>query len=119
MSKVFLYREKNSFDRDCCAYIEDQPVKFVCGHYFSSITLHGSCYCGSDWKEYEEIETILTKTEYEQLCNIDKKISLLGFGIKQEDDRYKTGMSLQEKISPIIERLTSPEAKNFYEKIIS
>lgn len=48
MKKVFLYRIKNSEDRDCCAYIENNPMRFECGHYFGRPVLHGSCYCNSD-----------------------------------------------------------------------
>lgn len=30
---IFLYKE-NSEDRDCCVYIESEPMRWECGHYF-------------------------------------------------------------------------------------
>lgn len=45
---VFLYRIKNSNDRDCCAYIDANDPDFVCNHYFSSVGICGSCYSGKD-----------------------------------------------------------------------
>ena len=62
---VFLYRIKNSNDRDCCAYIDANDPDFVCNHYFSSVGICGSCYSGKDWANYDDIETILTRTESE------------------------------------------------------
>ena len=35
---VFLYRIKNSDDRDCCAYINANGSEFVCNHYFRKIS---------------------------------------------------------------------------------
>ena len=67
MSYLFLFREKDSDDRDCCAYINSKNPRFECNHYFSSIDVCGSCYSGSEFPVYEEIETILTKDEYENL----------------------------------------------------
>ena len=64
---LFLYRIKDSDDRDCCAYIDAAGPKFECNHYFSSIDVCGSCYSGSEFPVYEEIETILTKDEYEEI----------------------------------------------------
>lgn len=51
---LFLYRIKDSDDRDCCAYIDAAGPKFECNHYFSSIRLCGSCYSGGKFPEYEE-----------------------------------------------------------------
>lgn len=62
---LFLYRIKDSDDRDCCAYVDAAGPKFECNHYFSSINICGSCYFGGEFPEYEEIETILTKDEYD------------------------------------------------------
>ena len=32
--RLFLYRIKDSDDRDCCAYIDADGSKFECNHYF-------------------------------------------------------------------------------------
>lgn len=66
---LFLYRIKDSDDRDCCAYVDAAGPKFECNHYFSSINICGSCYFGGEFPEYEEIETILTKDEYEEIIS--------------------------------------------------
>lgn len=66
-NKVFLYKVKDSDDRDCVAYIDDKPMRFECNHYFGSIVLYGACYCGHTFESYENINTILTRDEYEQL----------------------------------------------------
>lgn len=36
---LFLYRIKDSDDRDCCAYVDAAGPKFECNHYFSSINI--------------------------------------------------------------------------------
>ena len=99
MSKyIFLYRVTGEDDRDSCAYLENKPMRFECGHYFGRMILHGSCYCNSDWKDYSDIETILTEDEYDTLRKVDAEISKLGYGIKPEDERYQRGIALVEKV---------------------
>jgi len=119
MSMVFLYRVKNSDDRDCCAYIENTPLRFECGHYFGRVFLHGSCYCNSDWKNYDEIETVLTESEYNALRRFDSEIENLGYGIKKDSERYAAGMELCENIKPVYEKLNSEEGQAFYQKIVA
>lgn len=119
MSKyLFLYREKDSDDRDCCAYIEAKNPRWECEHYFGSITLHGACYSGHDFLGYDEIETVLTKAEYEELIAYDKAINDLGYGIKKGDERYNKGIELSKGIQHIFDKLNSNEAKEFQEHII-
>lgn len=70
MSKyIFLYKD-NSEDRDCCAYmsIEDLKKAHVCCD--GKFNIHGACYSRS-LKEvnFEDIKTILTKAEFNMLCN--------------------------------------------------
>ena len=48
---LFLYRIKDSDDRDCCAYVDAAGPKFECNHYFSSIDICGSCYSGGKFPE--------------------------------------------------------------------
>ena len=112
---IFLYREKNTDDRDCCAYIN--KVTFDCDHYFSAIRRHGACYSCSLEASYEEIETFLTKEEYDHLIKVNQDIEDLGYGIKKGDDRYNKGIELIKKVQPIYDRLLSAEAQAYFEKI--
>ena len=119
MSKyLFLYREKEADDRDCCAYIEAKNPRFECGHYFGGVGLHGACYCGHDFLDYDEIETVLTKTEYEELIAYNKAINDLGYGIKKGDERYNKGIELAKSVQHIFDKLKSSEAKEFQQTII-
>ena len=117
MSYLFLYRIKDSKDRDCCAYLENKPNRFECGHYFGRPILHGSCYCHSDWEEYDNIETVLTREEYETLMFFDKGIGELGFGIKHGDERYQKGVNLCADIQHVYDKLKSEEAEKFFLQI--
>lgn len=116
---VFLYRIKNSNDRDCCAYIDTNDPDFVCNHYFSSVNICGSCYIGKDWENYDDIETILTRTEYNQLLKYKKELHELGYGITKGDSRYQKGIKIINKIEPIIDKLKSDEAQEFFDRISS
>lgn len=119
MSKyIFLYRVTGEDDRDSCAYLENKPMRFECGHYFGRMILHGSCYCNSDWKDYSDIETILTEDEYDTLRKVDAEISKLGYGIKPEDERYQRGIALVEKVKSIFDKLNSEEAAKFFQCIV-
>jgi hypothetical protein len=113
---IFLYRIKDSDDRDVCAYIEPQP-RFECGHYFGSVILHGACYSGRDFESYDNIETILTREEYERLIKYSKAIESLGCGIKEGDERYQKGFELYNSVKDVFEKLESDEAIEFFEKI--
>lgn len=117
--KVFLFRKKNPHDndRDCCAYLSTDVGTFQCGHYFSGIDLEGACYSGGDFPAYEEIDTVLTKKEYQKLIALNKSIRDLKFGIKPGDERYKKGIKLQKQLDVIFERLLSAEAQDFFEDI--
>lgn len=102
---LFLYRIKDSDDRDCCAYVDAAGPKFECNHYFSSIRLCGSCYSGGKFPEYEEII----------LFNIF--IKALDYGITKGDSRYNAGIKLIDSIKHIYDKLKSDEAIAFFEKI--
>jgi hypothetical protein len=116
---VFLYRLKNSDDRDCCAYIDNQPQRFECGHYFGEPILHGNCYSGCPFDDYDDIDTILTSDEYQLLCDFGKSIAKLGFGITPGDERYQKGVVLCEAIQPVYDKLNGAENKAFYERIVA
>lgn len=115
---LFLYRLKNSEDRDACAYIDEMPSQFECGHYFSGVRLEGACYCGGEFASYEDVDTILTKTEYKKLLQFSEDINALGYGISKEDERYNKGLELIENIQDIYNKLQSEEAKRFEENIM-
>lgn len=115
---LFLYRLKNSEDRDACAYIDEIPSSFECGHYFSGVGIQGACYCDGEFASYEEIETILTKNEYEMLLKFNEDIKQLGYGIKEGDLRYIQGVDLIKDIQVVYDKLQSEEAEKFEEKIM-
>lgn len=116
MSKVFLYKD-NSEDRDCCAYIHSQPMRWECEHYFGSVNLEGACYSGHDFPAYEDIRTILTPPEYEALIDFSKEIDKLGYGITKGDERYQKGVELCKAIQPVYDKLTSEENEEFFKTI--
>lgn len=114
---LFLYRIKDSDDRDCCAYIDAAGPKFECNHYFGSITLCGSCYSGREFPAYDEIETILTKDEYEEILIFNIFIKSLGYGIAKGDSKYKAVIKLIDSIKHIYYKLKSDDAFAFFEEI--
>lgn len=114
---IFLYREKDSDDRDCCAYIEPQP-RFECGHYFGNVNPQGACYCGGNLMSYDKIETVLTESEYQTLLDYNEVIRNLGYGITEGDERYKRGMAAYKDVEYVFDKLQSPEAQAFQDKII-
>ena len=78
---VFLAKIKNSNDRDCVYYYELDSFTFECSHYFSGLRLSGACFSGfvQELKDivnndFDNLETILTKEDFNKLFDIDKKI---------------------------------------------
>lgn len=113
---VFLYKD-NTDDRDCCAYIETKAERWECNHYFGGVTLHGACYCNSNFANYEDIKTVLTEDEYNQLIKFNEEINGLGYGIVKGDERYKKGIELCKAIQPVYDKLLSKENEEFFEQI--
>lgn len=97
---LFLYKIKDTDDRDCVVYIDDEPAKFGCGHYFSRINLCGACWSGANFAPYDEIETILTESEYNLLIEFDKR-----------------GIWLCKDIQPIFDKLKSTENQELFEQV--
>lgn len=79
MSKyVFLYKENDSNDRDCVAYVELKSLKEKRLCIDGKINVHGACYSSSlggryNNPNYEDITTILTEKEFNALCNPDER----------------------------------------------
>ena len=118
MSKyIFLYKE-NTEDRDCCAYIEAKPMRWECNHYFGSVILHGACYSGHNFAHYEDIKTILTEDEYNQLVKFNEEINALGFGIVKGDERHNKGVELCNAIQPVYDKLLSTENEELFNEVI-
>lgn len=116
MNKVFLYKD-NSEDRDCCAYIEANPMRWECDHYFGGVTLHGACYCSHSFAEYEDIQTVLTEDEYSKLIEFALNIKGLGYGITKGGERYNKGIELCKAIQPVYDKLVSEENEEFFQQI--
>lgn len=114
---IFLYKE-NTEDRDCCAYIEAKPMRWECDHYFGSIILHGACYSDHNFAPYENIKTILTEDEYNQLVKFNEEINALGFGIVKGDERYNKGVELCNSIQSIYDKLLSTENEKLFNEIV-
>lgn len=118
MSKyIFLYKE-NTEDRDCCAYIKTNPMRWECNHYFGGINLSGACYSGHNFAHYEDIKTILTEDEYNQLVKFNEEINALGFGIVKDDERYNKGVELCNAIQPVYDKLLSAENEELFNEVI-
>jgi len=115
---MFLFRIKDTDDRDRCAYIEDNQPRFECNHYFGSVILHGTCYSTHTFPAYEDIETVLTENEYNALIEYNKILNDLGCGIEKGDDRYQKGIQAYEKVAHVFEKLRSDEADEFFDNII-
>lgn len=115
---LFLYRLKNDSSRDACAYINESPSTFECGHYFSGVGIQGACYCGGEFASYEDIETILTKQEYQKLLKFNEDIKELGYGISKGDERYNKGIELIKDIQVIYDKLASIKAEQFEKTIM-
>ena len=114
---VFLYKKINNDDRDCCAYIENKPLRFECNHYFSSVTLHGSCYSNSKFASYDDIKTILTRDEYEALIKFNEEIGNLEYGITVGDKKYQKGTQLCKDIQYVYNKLNSEENQELFEEV--
>lgn len=115
---LFLYRLKNDSSRDACAYVNESPSTFECGHYFSGVGIQGACYCGGEFASYEDIETILTKQEYQKLLKFNEDIKELGYGISKGDERYNKGIELIKDIQVIYDKLASIKAEQFEKTIM-
>lgn len=114
--KVFLYRIKDSNDRDCCCYIE--PPRFECDHYFSSVWPQGACYSGSEFEPYDKIETVLTEGEYAKFLSLVSEIRTLGYGIAKGDERYLKGMKLCSDLQFVFDKLNSLEGNSFFAQVV-
>lgn len=116
---VFLFKDGLD-DRDCVAYINKKPLRFECNHYFGGIHLEGPCWSGRSWNKinYDNIQTILTRNEFEQLIEFDNNIHNLGYSIKEGDERYLEGVKLCENIQPIFDKLNSEENEELFNRII-
>ena len=118
MSKyIFLYKE-NTEDRDSCAYIEVNPMRWECNHYFGGVILHGACYSKHDFASYEDIKTVLTEDEYNQLVRFNEEINALGYGIVKGDERYNKGVELCKAIQPVYDKLLSVKNEELFNEVI-
>lgn len=119
--RVFLFKIKNSDDRDVCGYINNNAERFEYGYYFGNVILEGACYSGMNFPEYKDITTILTEEEYNHLINFNKELKKLGCGISENisenDSRYITGKRLCKAIQPIFDKLNSEAAENLFRQI--
>ena len=124
MEKVFLAKIKNSDDRDVVYYIEFNG--FECEHYFGGLHLCGACFCGFEKefkdiveKDFDNLETILTKEEMSRLFELNDEIKALGYGIERDSENYNKGVAImQEYCDTIGKKLLSDENKQLFEKVV-
>lgn len=118
---VFLFKEKDSDDRDCVKYIEINRLgKLECGHYFPHINLSGACFSMSfhlDEIDLNNVISILTENDFERLEQYNQAIDNLGSKIVEGDTRYFQGIQLYNNIKPILDKLESKENQQLFEKV--
>ena len=68
---TFLFKENGTDDRDCVKYVELDSIKKKHLCIDNHFNVYGACFSMSLKGDvaYEDITTILTKEEYETLCN--------------------------------------------------
>lgn len=120
MNKFLLKINEN--DRDCVKYLDTEEIgAFECGHYFAGLRISGACFSGSlkEIKEqnFENITTILTEEELKRLFEFNEKISELGCGIVQGDERYQKGLEYRAEIQDIIDKLNGEDNEKLFEKV--
>lgn len=119
MKYIFLYKELNTDDRDCVAYIRNNTNWFECDHYFREINIEGPCYSMSlEDIEYNNIKTILSEDEFNQIKLFNKRINELGYGIIKEDYKYKLGIQFIKDITPIFDKLNSEANEILFNEVI-
>ena len=113
---IFLGRTK---DEGICYYVQDKPAEFACGHYFSTPYLTNANSLIHDFPEYENLETILSKEDYDRFLELKNDIDSLGFGIRMGNKMYKRGLELRQSLlNDVYAKLTSPEAEAFFNTIV-
>lgn len=120
MNKFLLKINEN--DRDCVKYLDTEKIgAFECGHYFVGLRINGACFTNSLKKikeqSFENITTILTEEELKRLFEFKEKISELGYGIVQGDERYQKGLEYRAEIQDIIDKLNGEDNEKLFEKV--
>ena len=111
---VFLYKERDTEDRDCVKYIESMPT--------GAIGIHGACF-SSCLKEnefdYDNITTLLTRKDFDDIFLYNKEMSEIRFTtIHEGDKKYQKKLDLLELIKPVLDKLNSEGNKLLLEKVI-
>ena len=119
--KIFVGRNKKH-DRDACFYIEKAEFEYG---YFSTPNPIGPCY-SSGWEvyegeyAYENIETVLTKKEYQQFRTLCKELNSFGSGLNKSEnvEKLKAAQAKSDELNDfIIKHLCSDKAEKFKAKI--
>lgn len=107
--KVFMFREIDKDNRDCCNYLDAEYREGVL-----RLTTCGACFYGSSihgLPNYDTIETVLTEEEYNAISDYIR----VSKGILSNFEH------LVKNSKPIVEqaikKLQSDEGKEFFEKI--
>ena len=120
MKYIFLYKKLNTDDRDCVAYIRNNTNWFECDHYFREINIEGPCYSMSlEDIKYNNIKTILSEDEFNQIKLFNKRIKELGYGIIKGNYKYKLGIKYTNDITPIFDKLNSEANEILFNEVIN
>lgn len=109
--KVFMFREIDKDNRDCCSYLDAEYREGVL-----HLNTCGACFYGSSTRglpNYDTIETVLTEEEYNAVSDYIR----VSKGILSNFEH------LVKNSKPIVEqaikKLQSDEGKEFFEKIVA
>lgn len=122
METFFIYKKNNCKD-DCSSmrYIEipkNIEKFFECGNYFRRVNIESVDY-SFQFEKKENIITILSQNDIDNILKYNKEISELKYGINEGDKRYKKGINLiKTYLEPIFEKLKSKENKELYSKLV-
>jgi len=111
---VFLYKERDTEDRECVKYIESMPT--------GAIGIHGACFSSclieNDF-DYDNVTTLLTRKDFDDIFLYNKEMSEIRFiTIHEGDEKYQKKLDLLELIKPVLDKLNSEGNKLLLEKVI-
>lgn len=115
--KHFLY--KNT-DTNEVVYVDDRSFQWECGHYFSGLHFCGSRFYGkSELPDFDNIQTVMSKEDFEKLLSYDKAISNLGYGLDKNEEKRQQGQEICDKALKLIEDvLNTEENQQLFDSII-
>lgn len=111
--RLFLGKHKRTGE---VVYIPKNPEKFTPQTGFFS-GIGNISTAGHEWviPDYDHMDTILTRNDYESLRIFMDKICDLGYIESKTDSKYGEALDLYNKVKYIYDKLDTPENLKFYE----